>query len=148
LITASIVTTEYASLFFYPVLRTCFILFSLACGVGGLFFNWTAFFDKPESKPFRIAFYISLSAMGISAFFFLGYHKGFTHALCYYLPITRSLIWYLIGVVFYGSLVPERFRTDVLIDQDQPEENDLITEKVVGNLQSYFKETLPVTVVD
>jgi adiponectin receptor len=147
LITASIVTTEYASLFFYPVLRTCFILFSLACGVGGLFFNWTAFFDKPESKPFRIAFYISLSAMGISAFFFLGYHKGFTHALCYYLPITRSLIWYLIGVVFYGSLVPERFRTDVLIDQDQPEENDLITEKVVGNLQSYFKETLPVTEV-
>lgn len=145
LITASIVTTEYAALFYYPFLRGCFIAFSLLCGVGGLFFNWTPFFDKPESKPFRIAFYISLSALGISAFFFLGCQKGFAHALKFYLPMVRSFIWYLIGVVFYGSLVPERFRSDVLINEEPPEEDDLVTEKVAGNLDVYFRETVPLT---
>ena len=86
-----------------------------------------------------------MSALGISAFFFLAVQKGFIHALEYYAPSSRSLIWYLIGVVFYGSLVPERFRTDVLIDEDQPDEEDLASEKVMENLEHYFKEIPPLT---
>lgn len=140
LITASVITSEYAALYYYPWIQTGFISFSLFCGLCGFFFNWSRYFDRPESKPFRIAFYICLAGLGVSAFVFLGFQKGFLHALKFYSPISRSCIWYLTGVVFYASLVPERFRTDVIIDVEQPEEAELLKPHVTENVHRYFKD--------
>jgi adiponectin receptor len=140
LITASCITSEYATLYYHPWLQTGFISFSLLCGIFGFFFNWSSYFDHPKSKPFRIGFYICLAGLGISAFVFLAFEKGLVHALTFYVPITRSCIWYLTGVGFYASLIPEKFRTDIIIDEELPEESELITPKVTENLHLYFKE--------
>lgn len=145
LITASIITTEYAALYYFPILKVGFISFSMICGVVGFFFNWSAHFDRPESRPLRIGFFIALSALGVAAFFCLALQKGLKHALLFYLPITRSLIWYLVGVVFYGSLIPERFRSDVIVSEFQPDEKNIGSDELLENIDSHFKQSPPLT---
>lgn len=140
LITAAVITTEYSALYYYPTLKTGIIVFSLACGIYGFYLNWSPRFHRSESKGFRILFYICLSLLGAAAFAILAYYKGFVHALKFYSPVIRSGIWYLIGVVFYSSLVPEIFRTDVVLDVEQLAEAELIQERVANNVDSYFKE--------
>ena len=45
------------------------------------------------------------------------------------MPITlKSVVWYLIGVVFYGSFIPERFRSDVKVDSTIPTNHELSTD--------------------
>jgi len=145
LITASIITTEYAALYYFPIMKVGLIAFSMFCGIIGFFFNWSAHFDRPESRPLRIGFFIALSALGVAAFACLALQTGIKHALMFYLPITRSLIWYLVGVVFYGALIPERFRTDVIVADYQPEENEIESEELLKDIKSHFKNTPPST---
>ncbi|ONH69085.1 ADIPOR-like receptor IZH3 [Cyberlindnera fabianii] len=138
LVSAAVITTEYAALYHHPVLQAGFMTFSVLCCIGGFFFNWSSYFDRPESKPFRIAFFITLSSMGLAAFNVLAWEKGLTHALSYYLPLIRSFIWYLTGVVFYSSLIPECFRTDVIIDKRLPSEETWSSKEVYDQLDTYF----------
>lgn len=138
LVTASVVASEYTSMYHHPWIQMGLISFSLACGFIGFFLNWSSHFDSPKSKTLRISFYIFLGALGMCSFFVLAFDKGFGHALKYFSPITRSVIWYLTGVVFYASLAPEKFRTDVIVDTSQPDEGDLTTPMVTENLGAYF----------
>ncbi|KAH3670876.1 hypothetical protein OGAPHI_000587 [Ogataea philodendri] len=145
LITASIITTEHIALKEYPATELGFIAFSSIAGVVGVFFTWSEFFDKPESRPVRILFFMSLSALGVAAFCSSIFLRGLTYSLHLYVPLLRSFVWYLTGVQFYGTLVPERWRNDVHVD-----EHDLCDETILelensGKLQEYLDKQPAVT---
>ncbi len=126
LITASIITTEWTSLYYYPFERNCYTIFSSFCGMLGLFFNWSSYFDKPENRHFRILFFISLAVSGIAAFGSAVNHYGLSKSFWFYFPLWKSFACYLIGVFFYGFLIPECFRNDydeIYINNFNPKHN-------------------------
>lgn len=138
LITASVVVTEYASLYHSnKILSVGFVSFSLICGIAGFFFNWSDFFDHPKSKPFRIGFYIVLSFLGFGAYLIMGFQLGFSKASSFYLPAVKRLSWYLVGVVFYGSLFPEILRSDVKIIA-KPEEEEIVSNGSLKCIHEHF----------
>ena len=119
LITCSVIAIEYCALYNYPNLSLAFIIFTMACGLGGFAFNWSPYFDKPECRPLRIGFFIGLSFSGSTALLCQSWYYGPWHALWFVLPLFyKSFAWYLLGVVFYGGLIPERWRFDVIIEEN------------------------------
>lgn len=120
LITCSVISVEYCALAPYPKLLVFFVGFSLLSGMGLLLFNWSPYFDKPECRPLRIGFFVSLALLGFATSVFKGYYEGVGPALWFYAPVAYySLVWYWIGVIFYGGLIPERWRYDVIINEDE-----------------------------
>lgn len=131
LITASILSTEFVSVYnlatqSLSTSMTVYMSLSLCLGIFGSFMNWSPRFDRPESRPFRIAFYVLLAGLGMISFLHLTISRGIDHSSQFFKPVwNRSLIWYLIGVVFYGSFIPERWRTDVELDCTIPTDAEL-----------------------
>lgn len=120
LITCLVILAEYCALYQYPTLLTILVGLSVAAGAGGFFFNWLPYFDRPDCRPLRIGFFVSLALLGGSTVFFKAYYEGIILSLLFYAPITyKSLLWYWVGVVFYGGLIPERWRYDVIINEDE-----------------------------
>lgn len=117
LITASIISTEYCSLYYHHTVRAVIMTISIALGLAGFVFTWTPTFDTPKLRPIRIIFFVSLAAMGLLSFLILAFYQGIMVSLKYYLPIGKSLGSYLSGVVFYGFLFPECCRRDVMVDK-------------------------------
>jgi adiponectin receptor len=118
LITASIVTVEYCALYKYPKLLLTYVICAILCGAAGLLFNWSPYFDKPECRSIRIGFFIGLSASGASSLICKAFYDGLFSSLSMFAPlIYKSFIWYLLGVVFYGGLIPERWRYDIIIEE-------------------------------
>lgn len=119
LITCSVISVEYCALANYPKLLFLYVGFSVLSGFGLLFFNWSAYFDRPECRPLRIGFFVSLALMGGTTFLYKAYYEGVTLAVYFFAPIAyNSLLWYWVGVIFYGGLIPERWRYDVIINED------------------------------
>ncbi|CAK9439958.1 uncharacterized protein LODBEIA_P40580 [Lodderomyces beijingensis] len=119
LITCSIIAVEYCALYNHPNLLWLYMGFSLAMGLFGFFFNWSSYFDRPECRSLRIGFFIGLSACGATAVLCKAYYDGVFAALKFFIPLTyKSFVWYLLGVVFYGGLIPERWRYDVIIENN------------------------------
>ncbi|KAF3985698.1 hypothetical protein FT663_05198 [Candidozyma haemuli var. vulneris] len=143
LITCSVVSAEYCALYHMPKLLAFFVTFSIACGVSGLAFNWSPYFDKPECRHLRIAFFVGLAAMGSMTFFFKWYYEGLSNSLYFYMPLTyKSFLWYWIGVLFYAGLIPERWRYDVIVDQDAPCRHTHTPQDVFGGLENSGKEEI------
>ncbi|ODV82984.1 hypothetical protein CANARDRAFT_30451 [[Candida] arabinofermentans NRRL YB-2248] len=141
LITASIITTEHIALYDSPILRIGYMSFSTIAGIIGVFFTWSEFFDKPESRPVRILFFVSLSALGIAAFFTVMFYNGLSYSLTLYSPLLISFMYYWIGVVFYGCLIPEKWRSDVIIDDIEISDNAIMELDSKGLLESYLEKT-------
>lgn len=119
LITASIMSAEYCSLYHYPSLLRIYMIFSSICGLTGFTFNWSPYFDKPECRSLRIGFYVGLAFLGFTTIICQIFYEGFVSSMKFFFPMVyKSLIWYAIGVIFYGSLFPERWRYDVVIIED------------------------------
>lgn len=131
LITASILSTEFVSVYDIEKDRlstsmTIYMCCSLLLGVVGTLLNWSPKFDRPESRPLRIAFYVLLAGLGLVSFLHLTLTTGIDHSSGFFKPVwNRSLIWYMIGVAFYGSFIPERWRTDVELDCLIPTNDEL-----------------------
>lgn len=119
LITASVVSVEYASLYNYPKLFNTFMAFSVLCGGGGLGFNWSPYFDKPECRSIRIGYFVGLAGLGAATIVLLCFYEGFVKSFKYFSPLFyKSFLWYWCGVVFYGGLIPERWRYDVIVNEE------------------------------
>ena len=119
LITCSIISVEYCSLYNYPKLLMGYVGFSTLCGLAGFVFNWSSYFDKPECRSIRIGFFLGLSFSGATAMICKSYYEGIMATLSFSAPLVyKSFIWYLIGVGFYGGLIPERWRYDVIIEEN------------------------------
>ncbi|GMF49761.1 unnamed protein product [[Candida] boidinii] len=138
LITASIITTEHISLLQDPISRLSLITFSSIAGLFGVFFTTTAYFDKPESRPVRIMFFLALSGLGIGAFAFCGLFQGLGYALSLYFPLMKSFVFYLTGVVFYGTLIPEKWRYDVEIDEFDITDDTIMHLDKTNKLEEYL----------
>ncbi|SCU85848.1 LADA_0D10198g1_1 [Lachancea dasiensis] len=133
LITASILTTEAVTLsgdpsspYTWPFLF--YTTATAALGAIGFYMNWSPKFDRPESRPLRIASYILLASFGIISYA----HSRILHPSTnpnLIMPIlSKSLVWYLIGVVFYGTFIPERWRSDLQVADNIPTEEQLTTD--------------------
>ncbi|QLQ81092.1 hypothetical protein HG537_0E04470 [Torulaspora globosa] len=143
LITASVLTTEFATSYESPWSLCCYLAASSALGAFGVIMNWSPKFDRPEARPLRIKFFILLAALGALSFVQLVARTSWQHGARLIAPVTtKSVVWYLIGVFFYGSFVPERFRSDVVVDSCIPTEFELSTNlEVVTRLRHvHFRE--------
>ncbi|KAI3404962.2 IZH3 [Candida oxycetoniae] len=119
LITCSIIAVEYVALYHHANLVHIYIPFSTLLGIAGFFFNWSSHFDKPECRSLRIWFFVGLSFSGVTAMLCKAYYEGFLNALKFFMPLSyKSFIWYGLGVVFYGGLIPERWRYDIIIENN------------------------------
>lgn len=142
LITASILTAEFVSLYDHVVPLCFYMGVSLTLGFIGIFLNCSPKFDSPESRPLRIRFFILLASMGILSFLHATYLESWKFAINLLSPITnKSVVWYLVGVVFYGSFIPERFRTDYQIDDRIPTQFQLATDLdiITKNKSKHFR---------
>ncbi|EGW30598.1 uncharacterized protein SPAPADRAFT_143745 [Spathaspora passalidarum NRRL Y-27907] len=118
LITCSVISVEYCALYNFPKLLTTYIIFSTICGTTGFIFNWSPYFDKPECRSLRIWFFMGLAFLGATAVLWKMVYDGVLPSLLFVFPLVyKSFSMYWIGVIFYGGLIPERWRYDVLIDQ-------------------------------
>lgn len=144
LITCSVIAAEYCSLYNYPKLLTTYISFSSICGMTSFIFNWSPYFDRPECRSLRIGFFMGLAFMGVTAFFCMCFNEGFLYALMFFFPLTyKSFMWYWIGVVFYGNLVPERWRSDVIIEEeDHCSHTHTSSDVLTGNIDNSGEEEM------
>ncbi|AOA62581.1 Protein involved in Zinc homeostasis [Komagataella phaffii CBS 7435] len=128
LITSSVVTTEHVALQHVNAwYRICLITFSVLSGVAGVMFTWSPYFDKPENRHLRISFFVSLAFLGVSTFVLLWFLKGVSPTFAFYFPLLRSFASYGIGVVFYATFIPEKWRTDVVVDNKEICDRTLLT---------------------
>lgn len=120
LITASVISFTYCSLYSYPTLLRVYMVLSSSSGLLGFIFNWSPYFDRPECKSVRIGFYVGLAFLGVTSLICQVFYEGFVSSLKFSFPLLyKSFIWYCIGVIFYGGLFPERWRYDVIINEDE-----------------------------
>ncbi|CAH6723749.1 ADIPOR-like receptor Izh3p [[Candida] jaroonii] len=142
LITSSIIAVEYVSLYNYPKLLVSFVAFSIFCGVSGLAFNWSPYFDKPECRSIRIGYFVSLAGLGVGTMIVTVFFEGFIKGVTFFAPLFyKSFLWYWIGVIFYGGLIPERWRYDVIIDDDETCDHDHTSSDVLsGNIEKSGEE--------
>lgn len=140
LITSSIITTEHISLQNYPNLRFLFVGFSILAGIVGIGMAWHPYFDKPESRIIRILFFISLSFLGVLSFTCCCFVHSLNYAYNLFSPLYISFVWYLSGVVFYGTLFPECIRTDVEIDNFEISDETIMELDKKGKLLEYLRK--------
>ncbi|KAK6202865.1 hemolysin-III related-domain-containing protein [Scheffersomyces amazonensis] len=149
LITCSIIAVEYCSLYSYPKLLTTYMVFSCASGVGGLLFNWSPYFDRPECRSVRIFFFVGLAILGASSALCKWFYDGMSVAFYFFSPLFyKSFLWYWIGVIFYGGLIPERWRYDVIIEENNNVHNcehnydsiDVLTDNIEKSGEEEFEE--------
>lgn len=143
LITASILTTEFVTMYSFRWSLYAYLAVSSALGVFGVVMNWSPKFDRPEARPLRIKFFILLATMGGLSFIQLVVRTNWQYAAWLLTPVTtKSIVWYLIGVFFYGSFIPERFRSDVVVDSCIPTEMELSTnlDIVTKHRHIHFRE--------
>ncbi|KAI5950273.1 IZH3 [Candida jiufengensis] len=128
LISFSIVTVEYCALYNHPTLLIYYMIFSVLCCISGFILNWSSYFDKPECRSLRIAFFVGLSCSGASALLCQSYYEGLLYSLKFFIPLCyKSFLFYGIGVVFYGGLIPERWRYDIIIEEHNQQHKNFHT---------------------
>lgn len=144
LITCSVIAAEYCALYNYPKLLYAFMAVLVASGLGGFLFNWLPYFDRPDCRPLRIVFFVSLAFLGASTFLCKWYYDGLAPAFYFYFPLVyKSFVWYWLGVVFYGGLIPERWRYDIVINEDDTCSHDhSVVEVISGNIEHSGEEEL------
>ncbi|OBA22038.1 HlyIII-domain-containing protein [Metschnikowia bicuspidata var. bicuspidata NRRL YB-4993] len=144
LITCSVVAAEYCSLYNYAKLLYSFMAVLVALGIAGFIFNWSPYFDRPECRPLRIGFFVSLAFLGATTSLCKWYYEGIVTAFYFYAPLVyKSFVWYWIGVVFYGGLIPERWRYDIIINEDDTCAHDhSALEVLMGNMEHSGEEEL------
>ncbi|KAL3230487.1 ADIPOR-like receptor IZH3 [Nakaseomyces bracarensis] len=144
LITASILTTEFVTMYQCPWAMATYMAMSTALGIFGVFMNWSPKFDRPEARPLRIKFFILLASMGAVSFLHLSLTTSFSYSTWLLSPVTKkSVVWYLVGVVFYGTFIPERWRTDIQYDHTIPTTLELSTNLDIIHKEKHlhFRET-------
>lgn len=141
LITSSIITTEHISLKDYPLLRSLFVGFSVLAGLAGIGMAWHPYFDKPESRIIRILFFVGLSFLGVVSFLCSFVVHNFQYAWNLFSPLYISFVWYLSGVVFYGTFFPECIRSDVEIDDFEISDETIMALDKKGELLTYLSKT-------
>ncbi|KAM9899945.1 hypothetical protein OXX69_009281 [Metschnikowia pulcherrima] len=144
LITCSVIAAEYCSLYNYAKLLYSFMAVSICAGLAGFSFNWSPYFDRPDCRPIRIGFFISLAFLGGVTFLCKWHYEGLATAFYFYFPLVyKSFVWYWAGVVFYGGLIPERWRYDIIINEDDTCGHDHSASDVLfGNIEHSGEEEL------
>jgi adiponectin receptor len=107
LIAASILTSEYTAFYCDPVSRWAYMVWTSFFGLSGVIIPWHPFFNRPDMKWLRVAFYVTLGATGLTPAIQLSYYRGTDWTYHFYEPIFKSLFVYLVGAVVYASHIPE-----------------------------------------
>uniref|UniRef100_A0A060T6J3 ARAD1B19096p n=1 Tax=Blastobotrys adeninivorans TaxID=409370 RepID=A0A060T6J3_BLAAD len=109
LIAASILTTEYTALYCRPMERNIYMAVTAMFGLFGSIFTWLPVFDTKEYRGKRILFFVSFAVAGILGFIHTALLHGFVDTFSFYLPVLKSLLCYVAGVVVYSFHIPERW---------------------------------------
>lgn len=121
LIAASILTAQYCSLYYLWKFQFLSISITGSLSAIGFFLSWKPEFDRPEGKALRVAFFIILATSGITCFIVSCFYIGFFRSFSFFSSLFPSFISYIIGVMFYSLLIPERWRSDVVLDEQLPD---------------------------
>lgn len=87
-----------------------------AIGLLGLYLPWRPWFNRPDKKSARIAFFLAMSAAGTAPLFHFASLFGLHDTWKFYSPVLYSLIAYTLGLLFYAFDFPERVRPGGLCD--------------------------------
>ncbi|KAI9690639.1 MAG: hypothetical protein M1820_009946 [Bogoriella megaspora] len=109
LVAASIMTTEYTAFYCEPFWRWAWMLTTAIFGIAGSILPWHPTFNRADMSWARVAFYVTLAATGFFPVVQLAYSRGADWAIYFYLPITKSVMVYLVGAILYAGKVPERW---------------------------------------
>ncbi|KAK9465217.1 hemolysin-III related-domain-containing protein [Lipomyces arxii] len=116
LIACSILTTQYTSFYCQPGWRTIYMTSTSFAGLAGAAFAWHSEFDKPSNRWLRITIFVGLAASGMLSMLHVSLSRGFMTTMSFYFPIVYSLLCYIVGVVLYGLLFPERYFPGTIFD--------------------------------
>lgn len=109
LIASSILTTEYAAFYCNPISQASYMIVTALCGIAGAIFTWHPSFDSAEGKGKRVTFFVSFAVAGASGFIHAALLHGWVETFFFYMPVLKSLLCYVFGVVVYSLLIPERW---------------------------------------
>ncbi|KAG0149384.1 hypothetical protein CROQUDRAFT_653681 [Cronartium quercuum f. sp. fusiforme G11] len=116
LIAASVISAEYYGFYCRPSLAAFYIAFTAATGIVGMILPFQPFFDRPESKSIRIAFFVSMACSALIPQAHMASLYGVRETVAFYRPGIPSVISYLAGLFFYASNCPERIRPGWIFD--------------------------------
>jgi adiponectin receptor len=110
LIAASILTVEYHGFYCQPIAQVAYMTATTLLGVLGMLIPWQEWFDKPEYRNLKVAFFLGIAASGIFPVLHLMVLRGVPSTFLFYAPVIKSLGGYLAGVVVYANRWPEKWR--------------------------------------
>ncbi|CAA91897.1 Hemolysin-III family protein [Schizosaccharomyces pombe] len=109
LIAASIISVEYHAFVCQGPLRFIFIAFTGTLGLIGIYTPWKKWFNEYKYRSVKIFFFVGLACSGLIPMITMFYIKGTRRTVKYLDPVFKSIFSYIIGVLFYGLHIPERF---------------------------------------
>ncbi|KAI8992976.1 HlyIII-domain-containing protein [Trametes punicea] len=107
LISASVGTVVYYGFQCQEETRNALLLLCLAIGLSGSILPFTDWFNRPEYRHYRIAFFVSLAFSGIAPMVELARLHSFHEMVAFISPIVPSLTSYIVGLIFYATHFPE-----------------------------------------
>ncbi|KAJ7282836.1 hemolysin-III related-domain-containing protein [Mycena rebaudengoi] len=111
LISVSIATVVYYGYTCHPAAGYPFLALCLVCGVAGNVLPFMQWFNEYENRLWRLAFFLTLSFSALCPLAGIALLHSYGEMLRWAAPITPSLLYYVLGLVFYAAQVPERFLT-------------------------------------
>lgn len=111
LITASVMATLHYGFYCHTRLleRTLFQSASFLMGLVGSLLPLYSFFDRPSFRVFRILIFVGMACSGAFPILYMVHLHGLEKTLAFMFPLFKSGVAYLIGLVFYGKRIPEKW---------------------------------------
>jgi len=109
LISASVGTIVYYGFQCHPSTCNAFLLLCFIMGLAGSILPFTEWFNRPESRAYRIAFFVALALMSIAPLAALSRMFSISETVAFVYPISPSFASYIAGLMFYATHFPERY---------------------------------------
>jgi len=109
LIAASILSTQWTAFYCEPVSRAIYMTMTLTLGIVGTILPWQESFNRQDMAWARVSFFVGLAITGFVPVIQLVLTRGTDWTLCFYAPLTKSMVVYFTGAIIYASQVPEKW---------------------------------------
>ncbi|KAI0063502.1 HlyIII-domain-containing protein [Artomyces pyxidatus] len=107
LISASVGTIVYYGFQCDAITRDMYLTICFLTGVAGSILPFAEWFNKPESKGWRIVFFLSLAFTALAPLTHLALLHSPHDMFAFMRPVVPSLASYITGLVFYATHFPE-----------------------------------------
>ncbi|KAK7005892.1 IZH family channel protein [Favolaschia claudopus] len=93
---------------YHPVGAACLVLCGVA-GVSGNVLPFCAWFNRVENRLWRLGFFVGISFSAIAPLTGIAVLRGWGVMWEFISPVVPSLLYYIMGIFVYATMIPERF---------------------------------------